>query len=65
MSQKILSLTIRQCGRLGWVLNVNGTPYAFGSQSYCIRTAGSARREFDAHGWAAFPHLPRKEPRHE
>lgn len=30
MSLQTLSLTIRPAGRLGWVLTVNGTPYAHG-----------------------------------
>jgi hypothetical protein len=64
MSQKTLSLTIRLAGRLGWVLTVNGTAYAHGTQAYCIRLADQARRAFDVGGWAAFPDLQRKEARH-
>jgi len=64
MSQKTLSLTIRPAGRLGWVLTVNGTPYAHGTQAYCIRMAEQARLAFAAGCWAAFPDLPRKEARH-
>lgn len=64
MSLQTLSLTIRPAGRLGWVLLVNGTPYAHGMQAYCIRTAETVRRDFTRHGWAAFPELQRKEARH-
>ena len=64
MSLKTLSLTIRPAGRLGWVLFVNGTPYAHGTQAYCIRAADSVRRAFNLRGWAAFPDLQRKEARH-
>lgn len=64
MSLQTLSLTIRPAGRLGWVLTVNGTPYAHGSQAYCIRVADQARQAFNAGGWAAFPDLARKEARH-
>lgn len=65
MIQKTLSLTIRPAGRLGWVLSINGTPYAHGMQAYCIRAAQVVRRDFAVHGWAAFPDLARKEPRHD
>lgn len=64
MSLQNLSLSIRPVGRLGWVLTVNGTPYAHGTQAYCILMANQARLAFDAGGWAAFPDLPRKEARH-
>jgi hypothetical protein len=64
MSIQTLSLTIRPAGRLGWVLTINGTAYAHGTQAYCIRAADTVRRAFSLHGWAAFPDLPRKEARH-
>ena len=64
MSLQTLSLTIRPACRLGWVLSINGTPYAHGTQAYCIRTADTVRRDFARHGWAAFPDLARKEGRH-
>lgn len=53
MSLQTLSLTIRPAGRLGWVLFVNGTPYAHGLLAFCILTAETVRREFARHGWAA------------
>lgn len=64
MSLQTLALTIRPAGRLGWVLTVNGTPYAHGMQAYCLRVAQTVRRDFAAHGWAAFPDRARKEARH-
>mgnify|MGYP001432826789 CR=1 FL=1 len=65
MIQKTLSLTIRPAGRLGWILLVNGEPYAHGMQAYCIGVAQVVRRDFSLHGWAAFPEIARKVARHD
>jgi hypothetical protein len=55
MTSKTLNLSIRLGGRLGWCLRINGTPYACGTQAYCIRVAETVRSDFTRHGWAAFP----------
>ena len=57
MRQKALNLSIRPAGRLGWCLTINGVPYARGMQAYCIRVADTVRRDFNRHGWAAFPEI--------
>ena len=50
MSAKTSVSVLLKLTRMGWVLLVDGEPYAVGSREYCIAVAQTVRRDRDSKG---------------